>query len=482
MTKEQLKNLVVELIKQPRECEWIEFKKDNSNPEEIGKRLSALSNSACVHNQEYGYLLFGVEDVSHKIIGSTFKCKLEKKGNEELEHWLIQRLNPKIDFTIEQIEIDGKNICVFIIPATYNQPVEFLNNSYIRIGSITRKLSEFPQKARRIWRKGDSKVFEERIAIESVSSSDIIELLSTQTYFELLNLPYPSSREGVIDKFLKEELIVKNKSKYSITNLGAILLAKDLNNFSGLKRKAIRVIVYEGNNKLNTIREQIGIRGYAVGFEGLVNWVNSQLPANEVIGSALRNNVRMYPEIAIRELIANSIIHQDLEEKGFPMVEIYNNRIEITNPGLALITPNRFIDEYLSRNEKLADLMRRFGICEEKGSGIDKVIANTEHYQLPAPNFLIQQRHTKAIMYSYQRFNEMEKNDKVRACYQHSCLKYVTNEKMTNQSLRERFNIESKNSAIVSRVIRDTIEEDLIKDDDPSTKSRKYAKYIPFWA
>ena len=482
MNEKQLKNLILELIRQPRECEWIEFKENNSAPIEIGKRISALSNGACIHNQEYGYLVYGIEDSSHKIVGSSFRCKLEKKGNEELEHWLLQRLNPRIDFTIQQIIIEEKNVCVLIIPAINNQPVEFTNKAYVRIGSITRGLNEFPEKARKIWKKGDSKIFEKRIALKSVSASDIIELLSTQTYFELLNIPYPSIRNGVLKKFLSEEFIIENKSKYHITNLGAILLAKDLSDFSELKRKAIRAIVYDGNNKLNTIREQIGVRGYAVGFEGLVNWVNSQLPANEVIGNALRNDVRMYPEIAIRELIANTIIHQDFEEKGFPMIEIYSDRIEITNPGLSMITPNRFIDEYLSRNEKLADIMRRFGICEEKGSGIDKVIAVTEHYQLPAPNFFIQQSHTKAIMYSYLSFNEMEKNDKTRACYQHACLKYVTNEKMTNQSLRERFKIESKNAAIVSRIIRDTIEEGLIKDDDPSTKSRKYAKYIPFWA
>ncbi|CAN0592351.1 unnamed protein product [Ectocarpus sp. 12 AP-2014] len=190
----------------------------------------------------------------------------------------------------------------------------------------------------------------------------------------------------------------------------------------------------------------------------------------------------MYPEIAVRELVANALIHQDYEEKGFPMIEIYSDRIEITNPGIPLITPNRFIDEYQSRNEKLADLMRRLGICEEKGSGIDKVIDAAEAFQLPAPDFLIQQRHTKAIMYAYKDLNDMDKKDKVRACYQHCCLRYVINEKMTNQSLRERFKIEKRNAATASRIIRDTIQQDLIKDDDPTTNTRKYAKYIPFWA
>ena len=482
MTQKQLESLLLELVKQPKESEWVEFKHNNDAAEEIGKRISALSNGACIHNQEYGYLVYGIEDGTHKIVGTKFKPKSAKKGKEEIEHWLAQRLNPRIDFEIVAFDYEDKPIAMFIIPATHNQPVEFMHNAYVRVGSITRNLQEFPEKARKIWKKGDKTSFEERIALEKVAADEVVNLLSTQSYFDMLELPYPSDRNGVIEKFLSEKLIIKNRSSYDITNLGALLFAKDLNDFSVLKRKVVRVIVYDGKSKLKTIREQIGQRGYAVGFSGLINWVNGQLPKNEVIGKALRKEVSMYPEIAVRELIANALIHQDYEEKGFPMIEIYSDRIEITNPGIPLITPNRFIDEYQSRNDKLADLMRRLGICEEKGSGIDKVIDAAEAFQLPAPDFLVQQRHTKAVMYAYKDLNDMDKKDKVRACYQHCCLRYVINEKMTNQSLRDRFKIEKRNAATASRIIRDTIEQELIKDDDPTTNTRKYAKYIPFWA
>lgn len=210
--------------------------------------------------------------------------------------------------------------------------------------------------------------------------------------------------------------------------------------------------------------------------------MNGQLPANEEIGKALRIDSRMYPSLAIRELIANSLIHQDFHEKGFPMVEIFSDRIEISNPGTPLIIPERFIDKYSSRNEKLADLMRRMGFCEEKGSGLDKVIFNNELYQLPAINILVSEKRTKVVIYSYKQLNDLDKKDKIRACYQHACLMYVSNDKMTNQSLRDRFKIEDQNSAIASRIIRDTIEDGLIKEDDPSSNSRKFKKYIPFWA
>ena len=483
MEENELKSLIKELVTYSHETEWVEFKLNFHSNAEIGERISALANGACLNKKQYGFLVFGIEDKTHNIKGTSFKVKSATKGKEELENWLIQRLDPRIDFkTFEFFYSEGIRISMYVIPAAVNRPVKFTNQAYIRIGSYTRLLKDFPDKEAKIWNRKNNIKFELQIAKEALDPSSIISLLDTQTYFDLLKLPYPSSRQGVIDKFISENLIEKKTSKYSITNLGAILFAKNLNDFPDLKRKAIRVIVYKYNNKIETIREQIGSKGYVSGFQGLIDWVNSQLPANEEIGKAFRDDKRMYPEIAVRELLANAIIHQDFEEKGFPMVEIFSDRIEITNPGIPLITPDRFIDEYQSRNDTLADLMRRLGICEEKGSGIDKVIFYNEVYQLPAPEILIQEKHTKVIMYSYKTLNQMDKKDKIRACYQHCCLRFVSNDKMTNQSLRDRFQIESKNAAIASRIIKEALTEKVIKEDDPESNSRKYKKYIPIWA
>jgi ATP-dependent DNA helicase RecG len=299
----------------------------------------------------------------------------------------------------------------------------------------------------------------------------------------MIKLPYPANREGVLDRFERERLIIRHGDHWSVTNLGAILLAKRLDEFSDLARKAPRVIVYEGTSKMKTRLDKPGTKGYAVGFEGLIEFVNGQIPANEVIETALRREVKMFPEIAIRELVANALIHQDFMESGSSvMIEIYSDRVEIANPGKPFIPPERFIDEYQSRNERLADLMRRMGICEEKGSGVDKVIHAAEVYQLPAPDFRVGERHTKAILFSHKEFEEMDRNDRIRACYQHCCLRYVMNQKMTNQGLRERFKLPEKKTESVSRVIRDAMEAEIIKLADPTITSLRYRSYVPFWA
>lgn len=245
----------------------------------------------------------------------------------------------------------------------------------------------------------------------------------------------------------------------------------------------MRVIVYKGPNRIETVKEQTGIKGYAVGFEGLLGYLNDQLPRNEQIGQALRREVRMYPEIAIRELVANALIHQDFSLTGTgPTVEIFPDRIEITNPDPPPIDPLRFIDEPpRSRNEALASMMRRLNICEERGSGVDKVIFQVELFQLPAPDFQVTSTHTKAVLYAPKKLAAMDQQDRIRACYQHACLCWVSNKTMTNATLRERFGIAEANAAMASRIIRETVEAGLIKRSDPESKSRKHAKYVPFW-
>lgn len=483
MTDIDLTLLLEGIIKLPKECEWVEFKQNYHSVEEIGERLSALSNGACLCNQAFGYLIFGVKDESHIIEGTDFNFHKVKKGNEEIEHWLLQRLSPRIDYKVYSFSYKNKKIVLIEIPSAANEPVSFMYEPYIRVGSITRKLRDFPEKARKIWKKEPPLAFEREGALTDLNEDDVIRLLDTQSYFDAFGLPYPTNRSAVIDKFLSEKLITKITEKILITNLGAILFAKNLNEFDKLKRKAPRVIVYDGKNKINTIKDSTGSKGYAIGFDALVSYINDQLPSNEAIKSAIRETVRVYPQLAIRELVANALIHQDFRITGTgPLIEVYIDRIEITNPGLPLITTNRFIDEYQSRNEDLASFVRRLGICEEKGSGVDKVVALSETFQLPAPDFQTLEKHTKAIMYAPKTLNAMDKKDRIRACYQHACLKYVSNDKMTNQSLRERFKIEDKNAAIASRIIKETIEEGLVKDEDENSTSRKYARYIPFWA
>ena len=392
---------------------------------------------------------------------------------------IFNTLGFRVDFN-EVDHPDGR-VVVLEIPSRPSGTAYHLEGAYLmRSGDALVPMSE--DQLRRVFTEGKIDWLEEHSQTH-LNAEDVIEELDTQTFFELLKLPYPTDRAGVLDRLEREHLIDAADGTYSIRRVCALLLAKRLDDFPELARKAPRVVVYSGISKLETRLDQVGAKGYAVGFQGLVRFVMAQLPQTEAIIDAIRTDVKLVPEVAFRELVANALIHQDLTMTGASvMLEVYSNRLEITNPGEPIVPVERFIDGYQSRNERLAGLMRRMGICEEKSSGIDRVVQLVERYQLPAPDFRNAQSRTQVILYGPKKFDHMDRDDRVRACYQHGALKWVMSQRMTNQSLRDRFRLPESKSAIVSQVIAATIDAGLIKADEAVGASRKFARYLPFWA
>jgi len=426
-------------------------------------------------NEGGGFLVLGVADKPPRPVVGTQAFRDPVVMSEKV----FEVLGFRVD--IEDVAHPDGRVLVFHIPARPRGTAYHREGKYLmRAGEALMPMSE--DQLRRIFAEGQPDWLEEHSKTD-LDSQQVVELLDTQSLFDLFKLPYPTKRTGVLDRLLSERLIDEIDDRYAIRRLGGLLLAKRLADFSDLARKAPRVVVYTGTSKLETRLDQLGMKGYAVGFQGLVHFVMGQLPQNEVIEDALRKEVKLVPEIAIRELVANALIHQDMSVRGASvMIEVYSNRVEISNPGEPVVPVERFIDGYQSRNERLADLMRRFGICEEKSSGIDRVVHAAEVYQLPAPDFRAGHRRTIVTLYGPKPFEDMDREDRTRACYQHCALKWVMSERMTNQSLRERFHLPESKAATVSQVIAATIDSRMIKPDDRVGGSRKYARYVPFWA
>ncbi len=482
-SSEYFAGLVRELCNLSRETEWVEFKVNNADPQEIGEYLSALANAAALNGKAFAYLVWGVEDQTHHIIGTNFSPATTRKGNEPLETWLLRLLTPKIHFRFHELIINDLRVVLLEIGRAFRHPVRFQSEEFIRIGAVKKPLKDASDRERTLWRIFDQIPFEDLIAVENTSADKVLQLLDYPAYFDLLEQPLPSNQDGIIKALVDDSLILPCEAGgWNITNLGAILFAKRLEDFRYLQRKAIRVIQYRDIGRTNTLREQEDGKGYASGFAGLISYINGLLPTNEVIGQALRKTVPMYPELAVRELVANAIIHQDFFVTGAgPMVEIFSDRVEITNPGTPLVDTQRFVDTPpKSRNEALASLMRRFRICEERGSGIDKVVSQIELFQLPAPLFETPEGFTRVVLFTHKPLAAMDKADRVRACYLHACLRYVMRQPVTNTSIRERFGIEEKNSALASRLLNEAVDDGMIVVRDP-TVGTKIRSYLPYW-
>ena len=428
-----------------------------------------------IANEGGGQLLLGVSDAPPRPVVGTQAIRDAVAMTEKV----FQALGFRVE--IEEVSHPDGRVVVLHIPARPRGTAYHLDGQYLmRSGQQLVPMSE--DRLRTVFAEGQPDWGEET-AVDGLAGQDVVELLDVQTYFELLQLPFPSDRSGVLDRLRQERLVDEMDGQYSIRRLGALLLARRLTDFPTVARKAPRVVVYSDRSKLDTKIDQNGTKGYAVGFQGLVQFTMGQLPQNEVIKDALRKGVKLLPEVVLRELIANALIHQDLRMGGASvMIEVYSDRVEITNPGEPIVPVERFIDGYQSRNERFADLMRRFGICEEKSSGIDRVVSAAEALQLPAPYFRVAHRRTAVTIFGPRPFEDMDRDDRVRACYQHCVLRLVMNEIMTNQSLRGRFRLPAGKSATVSQVIAATIEAGLIKSDERVGRSRKLARYLPIWA
>ena len=370
MNEKEIRNIIFDIQASPKECEWVEVKGNNYAPELIGEYISALANGAAYMGQSKGYLVFGIQDGTHTIIGTTYQPKQEKIGNEEIENWLATQLSPRIDFLIQETTVNDKRIVLFIIDSAGNTPVKFKGTAWIRVGSIKKKLADHPERERKIWQNTKNSYFETKIALAGISADEVLTVIDYPSVFRLLKIPYPENKAGILEKLAEEKIIYHRAASYEM---------------------------------------------------------------------------------------------------------------EITNPGKPLIDTNRFIDHApLSRNEVLASIMRRMELCEERGTGVDRAITDCELYQLPAPDFVGYEDFARVTMSAAKPLKMMSREEKIRACYQHCCMQYVSGNRMTNESLRKRLDIEDHNYTMASKIIADTLTENLIKLDDNS-KSRRFIQYLPLW-
>jgi ATP-dependent DNA helicase RecG len=245
---------------EPHETEHLDFKEAKTQFD----TNKLLRYCVAFANELGGRLILGVSDkLPRKVVGTS----AFEKNIGEIKSKILDKLRIRVDIH-ELIHPDGR-VLIFDIPSRPAGQPQHLDGTYLmRSGEELVPMS--PDQLQRIFAEQQSSWLEQ-IAKNTLDASEVIALLDTQTYFDLLTLPYPTSQTGVLDRLCKDGLINKNKNGYEILNIGAILLAKRLEDFSSnIARKAPRFIIYKGIDKTETQHEQVGSKGYAVAFDGLV--------------------------------------------------------------------------------------------------------------------------------------------------------------------------------------------------------------------
>lgn len=460
----------------PSELNELDWKSGLScKTERLAQHICAFSNL-----KGGGVLVFGVNNdaTMAPLTQQEMEKTLQTLGN-------IARNNLCSSVSLEHAVLDYKgNTLLFVhIPEYQDKPMHLrgkdIYESYTRSAGQTTKMSRTQIKS--MIAESQGKPYEKRIAKEALDLDEVLSLLDYNKLFERLEKEVPPDKSTVMRRMEEYGLCVRNNYKWDITNMGAILFANNMSDFEGMQQHAVVVRKYVGTNNRDMLFEQIGNKGYVVGFEGLIHYVVKQT-STESIG-VVRKMIPSYPTIAIREFIANALVHQDFSMEGMRVtVEIFSNRIAITNPGAPLNDVNRLLDlPPHSRNEDLAQTMFLLGLCERRGSGIDRAVESIEQMLLPAAKITKGESFTRVFLFPKKPLSEMTKTEKIDACYQHACLMYEENKSINNKSIRERFGIDKNNSAVASRIISDTLESGKIKLSDENMTTRKFATYIPYY-
>ena len=466
------------------ESEFIEFKEatrsvDHQN---TGELVSALANGCILEKKDEAYLVFGVSD-NKEIVGTTFDPESHKETSQPLRNYLATNLQDADSLEYATLKIDDKKVVIITIPRARAYPVKFKGIEYVRVGSSKKKLSEHPELARKVWEELLKISFEEGHASDLVTDEKILELLDFTPYYSLRDRPVPSDSSLMIVEMINEGVVVPKLGRYFITNLGALLFARDMNGFDSLLNRGVRLIKYKGSDKTVVERSFDGHRGYAIGVNDLLDYTMLLLPSEEYIDGQARKTRAIFPRNAVRELVTNMIMHQDFAITGYaPRIEIYNDRIEFSNPGEPIIMIERFLDSNRSRNPKLARLMRMMNLCEERGMGIDIVESACEHNYLPSPSILSGDGLTRVTLFDHKSLRQFNGRDRINLVYMHSCLQYVKHLPMTNGTLRSRFATDVLSPVVASKWINETLESGVIKPFDPNSTSRRHITYLPFWA
>jgi ATP-dependent DNA helicase RecG len=425
-------------------------------------------------------MVWGIEDETHEIVGTSVRIAERKVGNEDFLFWLDKMLRPKTTVHHHAFEAEGKHIEMLVIEPGYAQPVSFQGSEYIRVSTSLLPLRDHVEKQRALWQITSSYSFESSTIASHMLPDEIFRQFDVDVLLGVLGAR-ERSRANTLEVLEQKSLITDNlQGGFEVTALLAMCCAKNLNRFSLLENRGARVVTYKGTDKLDCEDDTEGQRGYLIGFKALLAHIMAKIPSEEQMLHGIRVKVYAIPEKAIREFLANALIHQDFTVRGSrPLVEVYKDRVRFINPGVPLIEIDRFIDGgTITRNPSFARLMREAGLCEERGSGVDRAVKEIEKAILPPPLFATVEGSTSVTTFMPRRFADMTPDERIRACLQHAQVLHEANESMSNASLRHRFGLADKQISQVSIVIRDAVAAGKIKPLNEDQANRN-AKYVP---
>ncbi|MCQ2483146.1 MAG: putative DNA binding domain-containing protein [Clostridia bacterium] len=388
-----IKEIVINLCSYSDEQEWFEFKENWFEPEALGEYVSALSNAAAFHHKKQAYFVWGVNDETHEITGTTFN-QYRDMNHEPYQNYLARNLSPSVNFSFEEEAFDGKRVVVLVIPAAEEIPTSFKEKRYIRIGSSKCNLKDYPKREIQLFKILDGR--EETIETKAAKYQEL-------TFNKLFG--YYGSKGIVLKKntFEKNLGLRNDEGEY---NLLAQLLSDD-------SHFPLRVSIFDGETKasnLFSVRE-FGNNCLLYTLDEVLRYgdVLNIIQADETNRVVERKEVPLFDNKAFREAIINAVLHNYWVGGNEPMISVFSNRIEILSRGS--ISPAQTMDgffngESIPVNDKLSEIFLQLHISEKSGRGVPKI---TETYGKNAFDF---RENSIVVTIPFEKLNRNEKKTK----------------------------------------------------------------------
>jgi ATP-dependent DNA helicase RecG len=403
MEQNKLAQILDNLRNLSAETEIVEFKeaKTNFDFSDLGKYFSALSDEANLKNRQYAWLVFGVEDKHHTIVGSNFRSK--RKDLDSLKKEIADHTTNRITFIeIHEIEKDNKRVLLFQIPATpKGLPMAFKGHYYGRDGEslVPLNLEEF-----------------ERIRAQVVTDDWSIGLVNDATLADLDETAIAKARENFKIKFpdkAKEvddwdDITFLNKARITIkgkiTRAAILLLGKEeAEHYLVTADAKIRWILKTLDNQSKDY--EIFSIPFLLAVDRVFSKIRNLKYRYLPDGTLFPNEVLRYEPFVIRESLNNAIAHQDYTKGGrINVIEVEDDHIIFTNlgrfiPGSVKNVINCNAPEEHYRNKFLAMAMFNLNLVDTIGSGIIKMFDAQKNKYFPLPDYDISDEKVKVTIF-----------------------------------------------------------------------------------
>ena len=472
LAKGEITAAVIEAWLERHESSDLEFKaaRDDFSSDSLCKYCCGIASAGG------GYLVLGATDkLPRQVVGTSASDKPAKD-----EKMVYDQVEPGLRITIVEQLVREERVVIVAIPShPRGTPYKYNSIYYTKDGAqigtmATTAIKQIFAEEQESWLEAP--------AVRDASPEQVANLLDLASFYRMRK-----ERATPIDKALDDlrraQLVAAapKRGRYDITRMGVLLLAHSIEECAPeLIRKRIRIAKYRGPGHTGVvICDEEWDKGWAVGFDEMVRFAFSQMDGQQAIRGMLREHDDFAPEVALRELLANAIIHQDFTQTGCVSIKIFSNRISITNPGVPLLKASEMIHGNESRNPGLMQAMRRLRLSEERGTGIDKAIIAINAAGTAPIEYVVGGGCTEAIMWPLLPYENLSDWHKELACFQHCEICFINNDYMSNESLRHRFNLDDSNRKEITRLINKMIAKGIIKQIDGNSIAKKHARYVP---